>query len=74
MDPLGFYKNRKKQKSRPAGTIIPIASGKGGANLHSFLGISNRYPGIGDFLKARIAGLDELLVPSAISFITKFFP
>ena len=25
MDPLGFYKNRKKQMSRPAGTIIRIA-------------------------------------------------
>jgi flagellar biosynthesis protein FlhG len=96
MDPLGFFKNRKKQANRSNGIIIPIASGKGGvgksfvssnlamalaqrghrviavdldfggANLHSFLGLSNRYPGIGDFLKARIAELDELLVPSEI--------
>lgn len=35
----------------------------GGANLHSFLGLSNRHPGIGDFLKARAAELEELLVP-----------
>ncbi|UCD80184.1 MAG: P-loop NTPase [Desulfobacterales bacterium] len=35
----------------------------GGANLHSFLGLSNRHPGIGDFLKARSAELVELLVP-----------
>lgn len=75
-------------------TIIPIASGKGGAgktfltanlaialaemgyptiavdldlggsNLYSFLGLNNRFPGIGDFLKARIAELPELLVPA----------
>lgn len=36
----------------------------GGSNLHTFLGISNRHPGIGDFLKARSAELDELLVSS----------
>ena len=94
MDPLSFFKKRKKQKKSRESTIIPIASGKGGvgksfissnlaialadrgyrviavdldfgcANLHSFLGISNRYPGIGDFLKARVGELDELLVPS----------
>jgi flagellar biosynthesis protein FlhG len=34
----------------------------GGSNLHSFLGLSNRFPGIGDFLKARSAELEELLV------------
>lgn len=36
----------------------------GGSNLHSFLGVSNRHPGIGDFLKARGPELDELLVSS----------
>jgi flagellar biosynthesis protein FlhG len=34
----------------------------GAANLYSFLGLSNRNPGIGDFLKARCAELEELLV------------
>lgn len=34
----------------------------GGSNLHSFLGLPNRYPGIGDFLKARSAELEDLLV------------
>ena len=29
----------------------------GGSNLHAFLGLSNRFPGIGDFLKARTAKL-----------------
>jgi flagellar biosynthesis protein FlhG len=36
----------------------------GGSNLHSFLGFSNRFPGIGDFLKARSAELEEMLVPT----------
>ena len=35
----------------------------GGANLHSMLGLPNRFPGVGDFLRARTAELDELLVP-----------
>ena len=37
----------------------------GGSNLHSFLGLPNRFPGIGDFLKARSAELQELLVDTA---------
>jgi len=36
----------------------------GGCNLHSFLGLPNRFPGVGDFLKARSAQLEELLVPT----------
>ena len=36
----------------------------GGANLHSFMGLSNRFPGIGDFLKARRAELEEMLIPT----------
>jgi len=38
----------------------------GGANLHSLLGLPNRYPGIGDFLKARSAELEDLLVSTEI--------
>jgi flagellar biosynthesis protein FlhG len=39
----------------------------GASNLHSYLGLANRFPGIGDFLKARSSGLEELLVPGKIS-------
>jgi flagellar biosynthesis protein FlhG len=46
--------------------VIAVDLDFGGANLHSFLGLPNRYPGIGDFLQARIAELDELLVPCDI--------
>ena len=40
--------------------VIAVDLDLGGSNLHSFLGLSNRHPGIGDFLKARTAELDEL--------------
>jgi flagellar biosynthesis protein FlhG len=43
--------------------VIAVDLDLGGANLHSFLGLANRHPGIGDFLKARTAELEELLVP-----------
>ena len=36
----------------------------GAANLYSFLGLCNRSPGIGDFIKARCVELEELLVPA----------
>jgi len=79
------------------GTIIPVASGKGGvgksfltanlaialaekrhhtlvvdldlggSNLHSFLGLSNRHPGIGDYLKKRVSTLEDLIVPTGIA-------
>jgi len=35
-----------------------------GSNLYSCLGLPNRFPGIGDFLRARAAELDPLLVPT----------
>jgi flagellar biosynthesis protein FlhG len=39
----------------------------GGSNLYTFLGLTNRYPGIGDFLKARDGDLGDLVVPTAQS-------
>ncbi len=33
----------------------------GGSNLHTFLGLPNKYPGVGDFLKARKAPLGEFM-------------
>jgi flagellar biosynthesis protein FlhG len=38
----------------------------GGSNLHSFLGLPNRFPGVGDFLKARTSELEDLLVSTGI--------
>jgi len=34
----------------------------GGSNLHSYLGLSNEHPGVGDFLAAKSAELPEMLV------------
>jgi flagellar biosynthesis protein FlhG len=34
----------------------------GGANLHTFFGLSNQFPGIGEFLKTQDTRLQELLV------------
>jgi flagellar biosynthesis protein FlhG len=36
----------------------------GGSNLHSFLGLPNRHPGIGDYLQARTGTLEDFLVPA----------
>ena len=38
----------------------------GGSNLYGLLGMQNRYPGIGDFLKARNAELDQLVIRTDI--------
>ncbi|MGD8385713.1 MAG: P-loop NTPase [Desulfobacteraceae bacterium] len=38
----------------------------GGSNLFSFLGLPNQYPGVGDFLKARVSELEDLIVPTGI--------
>ena len=46
--------------------VIAVDLDLGGANLHSFLRLSNRFPGVGDFLQARVAELDELLVSAEI--------
>ncbi len=38
----------------------------GASNLFAFLGLTNRYPGIGDFLKARRGKLEDLLVQTDV--------
>jgi flagellar biosynthesis protein FlhG len=38
----------------------------GGTNVYGFLGLQNQHAGIGDFLKARSAELDQLMVPTSI--------
>jgi flagellar biosynthesis protein FlhG len=45
----------------------------GGSNLHSFLGLANDAPGIGDFLIARRGDLQDLLVPTATAGL-RFLP
>jgi len=38
----------------------------GGSNLHTHLGLRKRYPGLGYYLRARTAALDELLVETSV--------
>lgn len=45
----------------------------GGSNLHSFLGLPNENPGVGDFLLARCADLEELVVPTGFPHL-RFLP
>ncbi|MBW2707761.1 MAG: P-loop NTPase [Deltaproteobacteria bacterium] len=54
-------------------TTIAIDLDLGGSNLHYFLGVPNRFPGVGDFLKARRGELTDFLVPTSIPNL-KFIP
>jgi len=45
----------------------------GGSNLYTCLGMQNKYPGIGDYLKAGNVGFDDLLVQTGIPNL-KFLP
>lgn len=45
----------------------------GGSNLHSFLGLPNKYPGIGDFVRCKDAQLKDFLVPGGTENLT-FLP
>ena len=45
---------------------IAVDMDLGGSNLHSFLGLPNRHPGIGDYLQAKSGTLESLLVPAGI--------
>ena len=45
----------------------------GGSNLYSFLGLPNRFPGIGDFIKTKGGEISDFLVSTDISNL-KFLP
>ena len=45
----------------------------GGANLHSYLGLPNDYPGVGDYLKNRELPLTDLIIPTSVPNLT-FLP
>ncbi len=50
--------------------VVMIDLDLGGSNLHSYLGIPNKYPGIGDFLKAKTVSFKELQIPTGIENVT----
>ena len=45
----------------------------GGSNLHTHLGLPNRHPGLGDYLRGRKVELDELLVETGVPGL-RFIP
>lgn len=45
----------------------------GGSNLHTYLGLPNTNPGVGDYLKRRLKDLQPLLVPGGIDNL-RFLP
>ncbi|MGK5095381.1 P-loop NTPase [Deltaproteobacteria bacterium TL4] len=45
---------------------IAIDLDLGGSNLHSYLGIPNKYPGIGDYLIARHGRLEDLMLQTSV--------
>ncbi len=47
-------------------TVILIDLDLGGSNLHTFLGLKNRYPGLGNFIYKKESNLEALLVKTEI--------
>ncbi|MCP5102614.1 MAG: MinD/ParA family protein, partial [bacterium] len=52
---------------------IAVDMDLGGSNLHSFLGLPNNYPGIGDFVRTEETSLKDFLVPTGIKNL-EFLP
>ena len=46
--------------------VIAVDLDLGASNLHTFLGLKNHIPGVGDFLKARSSELKDLVSPTEI--------
>ena len=45
----------------------------GGSNLHSYLGLPNTNPGVGDYLKRKLDRLNDLIVPTPVANL-RFLP
>ena len=54
-------------------STVAIDLDLGGSNLHTYLGVPNTNPGIGDYLKRRLCNLQQLIVPTSIPNL-KFLP
>ena len=61
-----FAANLAMAMAKMGYATVAIDMDLGGSNLHSFLGLPNRFPGIGDFLKAGTKELESFLVPTDI--------
>lgn len=52
--------------ARRGATVVAVDLDLGGSNLHTYLGLPNTNPGVGDFLKRQQRELAALIVPTAI--------
>ncbi|HIJ80051.1 MAG: P-loop NTPase [Desulfobulbaceae bacterium] len=52
--------------ARQGQATIALDLDLGGSNLHTYLGLPNTNPGIGDFLKRRLNNFQQLIVPTTI--------
>lgn len=53
--------------ARAGHTTVAVDLDLGGSNLHTYLGIPNKHPGIGDFLKGRQLSFRSLALPTQIA-------
>jgi len=54
-------------------TTVAVDLDLGGSNLHTYLGLANTNPGVGDYLKQRLPGLQNLIVPTTVKNL-RFLP
>ncbi|MFH7320171.1 P-loop NTPase [Desulfurivibrio sp. D14AmB] len=52
--------------ARRGETTVAVDLDLGGSNLHTYLGMPNTNPGVGDFLKRRLTNLSDLVVPTPV--------
>jgi flagellar biosynthesis protein FlhG len=52
--------------SKLGARVVLIDADLGGANLHTFLGISPPTHSLADFIKKRVKNLDEVLIPTEV--------
>lgn len=62
-----FTANLAMALARLGHETIAVDVDLGGSNLHTYLGLQNRYPGVGDFLIDRCGELGEMVVPTDVS-------
>ena len=59
--------------ARAGHSTVAVDLDLGGSNLHTYLGIPNKHPGIGDFLKGKQISFSNLLLPTRLANL-KFIP
>lgn len=61
-----FVANIGVSLAKQGKTVLLIDLDLGGSNLHTFLGLSNRHDGIGNYIYEKDSSLESLIVPTGI--------